>query len=495
MKTGMKKIAACLVALLMTAQAAPALMEGGYSSNVTFGSLEGFRDAMEIVCDGGSHLLTGDTVTLSANENYQPVWTSSDPAVVSVTPAGTASATATINAVGVGTADITAVDGKQTKVFRVTVVDPEVLVKDQKTSAKKEKVAIVVNGITALKTYNGEAQSHNEYTVSSSSAAFDPAKVKLNRDITVTETECGYYKMNLSEKDFSYEDDGVIAVFAVYDGYLKITAAKVTVQADSKAKEAGQADPALTATVTGLIGDDTIRYELYRDPGEGAGFYLINADGAEQQGNYRIQYQSGVLTITEPAPVIEEPEVVEPEPEVVEAEPEAVEAEPETVEAEPETVEAEPEAVEAEPETVEAEPETVEAEPEVVEAEPEAAETEPEVAEGEPEAVEGEPEAVEGESEEVEAEPEAAEEQPVERAPLTVNAYALNNGPINIGDQVILKAEVTGAEEGEYTIQWQYSKDMENWQDAEGGNGLVYAFNMTVKAASYAWRVVVDWAD
>ena len=198
MKTGMKKIAACLVALLMTAQAAPALMDGGYSSNVTFGSLEGFRDAMEIVCDGGSHLLTGDTVTLSANENYQPVWTSSDPAVVSVTPAGTASATATINAVSVGTADITAVDGKQTKVFRVTVVDPEVLVKDQKTSAKKEKVAIVVNGITALKTYNGEAQSHNEYTVSSSSAAFDPAKVKLNRDITVTETECGYYKMNLS---------------------------------------------------------------------------------------------------------------------------------------------------------------------------------------------------------------------------------------------------------------------------------------------------------
>ena len=312
MKTGMKKIAACLVALLMIAQAAPAMMDGSYTSNVSLGSLEGFRDALEIICDGGSYLLIGDEVTLSANEDYQPVWTSKDPAVASVEPSGQASETAVVTAVGAGSTEITATEGNQTKVFRVTVMDPNELAKEQKKEARKENIVIVVNGVTTLRTFNGEAQSHDEYTVSSGSASFDPGKVRLNRDITVTATECGYYKMNLKEADFSYDDDSVNAAFVVYDGFLKIVPAKVMVQVNTQAKEAGQEDPALTAQVTGLCGEDTIEYTISRDPGEEAGIYLINAEGAEEQGNYRIQYLPGILTIEEPAPVAtEEPEIPE----------------------------------------------------------------------------------------------------------------------------------------------------------------------------------------
>ncbi len=392
MKTGMKKIAACLVALLMIAQAAPAMMDGSYTSNVSLGSLEGFRDALEIICDGGSYLLIGDEVTLSANEDYQPVWTSKDPAVASVEPNGQASETAVVTAVGAGSTEITATEGNQTKVFRVTVMDPNELAKEQKKEARKENIVIVVNGVTTLRTYNGEAQSHDEYTVSSGSASFDSGKVRLNRDITVTATECGYYKMNLKEADFSYDDDSVNAAFVVYDGFLKIVPAKVMVQVNTQAKEAGQEDPALTAQVTGLCGEDTIEYTISRDPGEEAGIYLINAEGAEEQGNYRIQYLPGILTIEEPAPV--------------------------------------------------------------------------------------------------------ATEEPVIREPLVVNTYYQYNGELIIGEsRITLVAEVSGGNVGEYTIQWQYSDDMESWHDVPGANSLTYTYILDVDNASHAWRANAEWID
>ena len=79
---------------------------------------------------------------------------------------------------------------------------------------------------------------------------------------------------------------------------LTITPAAVTVKADSKTKQFGEADPELTATVTGLVDSYEITYTVTRDAGENVGEYAITASGADVQGNYTVTYEVGKLTIT-----------------------------------------------------------------------------------------------------------------------------------------------------------------------------------------------------
>ena len=163
---------------------------------------------------------------------------------------------------------------------------------------EKQKAVIVINGGTLSTPYTGEEQTFGEFEAISTSASFDPEKVKLNREIAVTATECGYYMMNLTVEDFSYEDETLTPIFVVNDGYLKINPAPVTVTVSDLTKQAGEEDPELTATVAGLVSEeDTVEYTLVRDAGEYAGTYEIRAEGEELQGNYRVQFLPGTFTI------------------------------------------------------------------------------------------------------------------------------------------------------------------------------------------------------
>lgn len=80
-------------------------------------------------------------------------------------------------------------------------------------------------------------------------------------------------------------------------GALTITPAPVTVTADGKTKAYGAADPALTATVNGLLNTDTVAYTLSRVAGEAAGTYVITPAGEKLQGNYEVAYHLGSLEI------------------------------------------------------------------------------------------------------------------------------------------------------------------------------------------------------
>ena len=82
---------------------------------------------------------------------------------------------------------------------------------------------------------------------------------------------------------------------------MSITRATVMVTADDKTKGVGEADPVLTATVTGLKNNDApsvLIYQLSRAAGEDIGDYTITVTGAAVQGNYNVNYVSGTLTIT-----------------------------------------------------------------------------------------------------------------------------------------------------------------------------------------------------
>ncbi len=92
-----------------------------------------------------------------------------------------------------------------------------------------------------------------------------------------------------------------------------INPAEVTVKADDKTKvyqETPSADPTLTATITGLVNNEPeskITYTISREEGEAAGLYTITPTGDAVQGNYHVNYETGVFQIGKeitPAPTI-----------------------------------------------------------------------------------------------------------------------------------------------------------------------------------------------
>ena len=79
---------------------------------------------------------------------------------------------------------------------------------------------------------------------------------------------------------------------------LTVTHATAIVTAENKTKVYGTADPELTATVSGTLGNDTVAYTLARKAGENAGKYKITVTGEENQGNYKVTYTPGTFEIT-----------------------------------------------------------------------------------------------------------------------------------------------------------------------------------------------------
>ena len=85
------------------------------------------------------------------------------------------------------------------------------------------------------------------------------------------------------------------------NGTFTISRAALTVEAEDKEKTFGEADPELTATVSGLQNGDAanvVSYTLSRTPGENVGTYTITPAGDAVQGNYNVTYQPGTLTIS-----------------------------------------------------------------------------------------------------------------------------------------------------------------------------------------------------
>ena len=79
---------------------------------------------------------------------------------------------------------------------------------------------------------------------------------------------------------------------------LKINRKTLTVKAAAKSKTYGSADPALTYTVTGLVGSDAMSGALARDAGEAVGTYAIRQGTLTAGNNYTISYTGANLTIT-----------------------------------------------------------------------------------------------------------------------------------------------------------------------------------------------------
>ncbi len=94
---------------------------------------------------------------------------------------------------------------------------------------------------------------------------------------------------------------------------LTVTHATAIVTAENKTKVYGTADPELTATVSGTLGNDTVAYTLAREAGENAGKYKITVTGEENQGNYKVTYTPGTFEITPKSIIPDGPETPDDE--------------------------------------------------------------------------------------------------------------------------------------------------------------------------------------
>ena len=323
MKIGMKKLTACLLAILMVLGAVSAYADTIFTSPVIAGNAEGYREALDILAPDGKFVLVGQTLQLGVNEDYAPVWSSSDEKVATVDANGL------VTALAGGETNIKATAEKQTATILITVIDPEPLMEEiqeqevqpepepeaqpetkpteepetpaeveQKPAApQKISMVIVVNGAESRYVYDGQEHVLDQFVATANRDSFDASKIKVTGEIGISATDCGIYEMKLDKSAFRYDDANVNATFVVNNGWMRITPAHITVTANAITKQEGEPDPELTATVTGLVEGDEIKYEIYRMPGEKVGEYVIDIDGKEKQGNYKIDYVPGKFVI------------------------------------------------------------------------------------------------------------------------------------------------------------------------------------------------------
>ena len=132
--------------------------------------------------------------------------------------------------------------------------------------------------------------------------------------ITVEAPEGAVVKYGEAEGDYSLDasptltNAGETTVYyqATKEGFITVSGsatiaiekAALTITADAQTKEAGQADPALTYTVVGLIEGETLTGELTREEGEEAGEYSILQGTLAASDNYTVTFVGAILTIT-----------------------------------------------------------------------------------------------------------------------------------------------------------------------------------------------------
>ena len=61
-----------------------------------------------------------------------------------------------------------------------------------------------------------------------------------------------------------------------------------------------------------------------------------------------------------------------------------------------------------------------------------------------------------------------------------------------VGDRITLTAELTGFENKEYTLRWQYSTDLENWTYVPNAHDITYTYTLDELTTHYTWRAVAE---
>ena len=291
MKTNMKKLAAWMLALLLVLYMVPVSAES-YVSNEVQTDAE-LVAALEIINNSGPSVFVGKTIKLNIPEDHSDVvWTSSDESVATVDDG-------VVTGVSVGKVTITVTSGKNTDSTKIDVIEPKAKAAGEESDGSEDRsMTIIINGSKVKTAYDGQPHTV-EYTFSSDNEAFDENLIIWKKEAT-SRTEVGATKPTLTAEDFAYGDESYDVTFQVKDGSVWIQPIGATVKADDLTVSVDElATMKLTATVTGVIGDDKLEYDLNWPEEYKAGEYEIVPTGDSKQSNYTVTFEKGKLTVTE----------------------------------------------------------------------------------------------------------------------------------------------------------------------------------------------------
>jgi hypothetical protein len=166
----------------------------------------------------------------------------------------------------------------------------------------EKALTVTITGKTDTKTYSGAVQSVTGYTIAIPDGAtlteaeiVGPTKSAIGKD--VKSTDDGKYMMGLVAGDFSTTTADYAVTFTVTDGWLKITPAALTINANAVEKAAGDDDPELSYTTVGLKDGDAISGKLERAAGETVGTYAISQGDLSAGDNYTVTFKGADFVI------------------------------------------------------------------------------------------------------------------------------------------------------------------------------------------------------
>ena len=184
------------------------------------------------------------------------------------------------------------------------------VVEDGSLTIDPADVTVSVKGNSETTTYNGLKQSVEGFEVTGVESeaknyfSNDSVELKEPGSAKAEGTNAGTCKMNLTGDSFTCTDKNFNVVkYEVTDGELIINQAKVTVTADSASKTYGEGDPEFSATVDGMVNDESsslIEYVVSRsNTDENVGTYeeVVVPAGEASQGNYSVTFVPADFTI------------------------------------------------------------------------------------------------------------------------------------------------------------------------------------------------------
>ncbi|MBO4907581.1 MAG: chitobiase/beta-hexosaminidase C-terminal domain-containing protein [Bacteroidaceae bacterium] len=157
---------------------------------------------------------------------------------------------------------------------------------------------VTLTANSGTETYDGTEQTVTGFTCSVDGLTFTGVSASGSG------TNAGTYPVTFTGAiaNATKDDTNQYVVTEIVNGTLTIDPVAATVTADDKTKTYGEADPALTVTITGMVNGestDLITYTISRASGDNAGTYTITPTGEAAQGNYTVSYVPGTFTISQ----------------------------------------------------------------------------------------------------------------------------------------------------------------------------------------------------
>lgn len=291
MKTTMKKMAACLLVLLLVFQMTSAFAKVIISDAEDSIDIESFRDTLEVK-SSVQILPVGGQVQLTATQGYTLAWSCDPEGIAEVDENGL------VTAVAPGQVKITGSEGVYRDSVTIKVIGTEDPAEEKEQTG--DKMIIVINAGKDKYTYDG-TEKVSTFTAVSNAADFDASRVAINPGKLVKGTDCQTYPVKYSAEDFTYDGSRDNVEFIVSDGWIQIKPVTVTVKPDDATKWEGDPNPAFTYTVTGLLNGDSIdlgniKY-IVTPINETTQAVLPDIDENLIVGNYRVKAAQGILTI------------------------------------------------------------------------------------------------------------------------------------------------------------------------------------------------------